>query len=171
MSKLSRDAWVMISMLVILLLIAVVAGSRQDKSKTNAYNPRRTSYSTAPAGLKALYDTLDRLDYRTRRHIDELTIQPADGILFLIAPNTPVSYEEKLALRGWVERGNTLIVVSGSDYFTPSPDKQPKTDKTTPALPSFLASDVRSFNVAGPNRIDEKVSVLDDCLSCSIGFG
>lgn len=170
MPKLSRDAWVMLSLLVILLLIALIAGHQQDKRNAGGFDPRRTSYSTAPAGLRGLYDTLDELGYSVNRHIDDLTVQPDDGILFLIAPDTPVSDDEMRALHGWVERGNTLVMVSTSDYAIVE-DEHPKAHRSTSAVPSFLTPDVNSFNVAGSNRISDEESTLGDALSCSSGYG
>lgn len=171
MRRLSKDAWIMISLLIVLLLVAMIAGGRQNRDRSQGFDPRRTSYSTAPAGLCGLYDTLDRLDYRVRRHIDNLTVQPEDGILFLISPDTPISEDEMKSLQAWVERGNTLVMNSGVVHDPSSLTEKSQVYKSTPAAPSFLAPDVRSFNVAGSNRIEGDELDFSEPLSCATGYG
>jgi len=74
-----------------------------------------STYNAGPYGCKAFYLLLDRLGYEPKRVYS--TGPPSRGrgaLLFLLAPSPlPVSPKAAEAVLKWVERGNTLVFVSG----------------------------------------------------------
>lgn len=151
--KLSQDVWVLVLLVLFTLVVGYFVGRDQGGGGEFEMLPHRTTYSSKPAGLKGLYDTLHKLDYRVVRHLEPLTSPPKDGVFFMAAPTVPVSSEEWQSLRNWVERGN-LLVISLSDRVSEAAiaDAESKV-ASIPTAPSFLLPDVRSFTVLSGSRI------------------
>lgn len=148
--RLSQDVWVLLVLLAFVVGVGVVVGTSGYGSAGTELVPRRTSYSSAPGGLKALYTTLGKLGYQTGRHRHALSRGPEPGTLFLIGPRVPLSHEEWQSLQRWVESGNLLIVASwdlGDDKHLAS---------SRPCQPSFLASDVHVIRAPKSAKIDER---------------
>ncbi len=142
-------------LLALLTIFSVYAGKRSGDTDLGVM-PTPSSYSSRPNGIKGLYDTLDKLNYHVRRNIQPITSQPSSGVFFLLSANSmvPVSNQEWLTLKRWVEKGNLLIVAeTGTDWGY---DDGAKDSKSQPVCPSFLAPDVKAFRVSGKGRVDKK---------------
>ena len=165
MDKVRRDVWVLGGLLVVLIVLGIVLGNNQAADQRNGLLPKPTSYSADADGVKALYETLDRLGYSVTRKTTKLDTAPEDGVLFLLAPDLPISRAEWNALRAWLERGNVLIIGDSSTAVGPILGK-PHTSASKPSCPSVFARGVRSFVVAEKDRIDSG----ELCLRESEGF-
>lgn len=153
MRSLSKDVWILVALLAILIVAGVMSKGRQEASSEFEMFPRRTTYSARPGGTKALYETLRRLDYPVKRNTDVLSDRIDDGALFVISPETPVSQTELNGLRKWVERGNILIMADNQPPVSDT-DKTPHVDSAAPVIPSFLSPGIYSVGIAGYDRID-----------------
>lgn len=171
MRKLSKDIKILIGLLFFLIAIVVLFGRGREVSSETELIPRRTSYSSTPGGVRALYNTLDRLGYPVQRQLCELTTAPSDGVLFMLAPETSPSPSEWLAVREWVKRGNVLVV-AGSELTMPTTlfGKQHAVE-THPTGPSFLSSDTRSFAIAEKARVKSTEMSLDKLRGLVKPFG
>ena len=153
--RLSQDAWVLIILLIFMIIIGGFAGRRQDGSGSGMdVIPRRTTYSDKYGGLKGLHDTLHKLGYPVARQLKPLSKIPKDGVLFIVSPESSISNSEWKMVQSWVERGNTLVVAS--DQIPPIAPDESKLMNSTPSCPSFLAPDVKNFQVSGTERADDK---------------
>ena len=171
MKRLSRDAWVVITLFVILFIAAFFVGGSQraDESAVEPV-PRRTSYSSRPSGLLAFHDTLHRLGYKVERQIESFDrLDPADGVLIIAAPELPISNKEFAAIKKWVERGNTLLMTE-HDYpeFHDYKEKR-KTLRSKPVYPSFLSDGVKSFEALDGGRIIDETWSFSETKSRSYG--
>jgi len=154
--RFSQDIWVLVILLLFLAAAGYFAAARHRDSGVFEVFPRRTTYSSKPGGMKALYETLDKLGYPVIRDLKPLTSPPRDGVLFIVSPETSVSNEEWQALRTWVERGNLLILASDdlTEYMQPA--GKFATERSAPACPSFLSPNVASFRVPKDSSILER---------------
>jgi hypothetical protein len=154
MRSLSKDVWILIVLLAILIVAGVLSKGRQDASSEFEMFPRRTTYSARPGGTKALYETLRRLDYSVKRNTDVLSERINDGALFVMSPETPVSQTELDGLRRWVERGNILVMAANQPPGIDDTSKKPHVNSAAPVVPSFLCPGVTSVGIVGYDRID-----------------
>lgn len=125
--------------------VAYFAVSRHKDSSGLEVIPRRTTYSSRPGGLKALYKTLEALGWQVKRHLKPLTSPPGDGVLFIVTPERPYSSDEMVALQQWVERGNLLVYAPDIHMEDPREGKKNWGVSSSPACPSFLSPNVSSF--------------------------
>lgn len=169
--KLSQDVWVLVLVVLFTLVIGFFVTRGRGSSQEFEMFPHRTTYSSRPGGLKGLYDTLRKLDYKVVRHLEPLTSPPADGVLFMAAPRVEVSSQEWQCLRDWIERGNLLVVsVAGTSCEPAVADKIAKLE-SHPTGPSFLLPEVRSFRVLKNSYILQKTWSFGDDGSFSVPFG
>lgn len=154
--------WILFSLLLLLVFASLLAGgNRQDDSDLELI-PRRTSYSTKAGGVKALYDTLHRLDFPVRRSITEIDDSLEDGVLFIISPEVSIMDREWEALRNWVARGNTLILADNMPSTPDYKNNKVTTYKAPPVYPSFLSDGIESVGFAGKTRIVDQQLTLSN---------
>jgi hypothetical protein len=154
MRSLSKDVWILIGLLAILIVAGVLSKGREEASREFEILPRRTTYSARPGGTKALHETLRALDYRVQRNTHDLSEDIPNGALFVISPETPLAQDELDALRRWVERGNLLIMAYNQPPVVEDMGKEPRVKSAGPVIPSFLSPGVRSVGITGYDRID-----------------
>lgn len=107
--------------LVAVLAAALVLGlaliSSRQSSKLAGASARPTTYSAAPEGMRALYDLLASLGYQVQRFQRPYTELP-DGYGYLLIVVEPLAHEldkeEVVALKGWLDTGNGLLLILGS---------------------------------------------------------
>ncbi len=159
MAKLGKDVWILGLLLVLVIILGIVLGNHQSADQGPEVIPVRTTYSARPGGLRALYETLESLGYPVKRNLGKFDTEPEDGVLFVVAPEAPISREEWDTLRRWIERGN-LLVLTGNAVAEPSVFGGMQTVSSTPACPSFLSRGVSSFVVAEEERIERPYARL-----------
>ncbi len=171
MPRLSRDMWIVIAMLVVLIVAASLMGGGKRADKESGLSFRPTTYSYSPFGLQGLYDTLHKLGYGVRRNLAPLSTAPEDGVLFLVSPETPLTHTESNVVRDWVERGNTLVYTTNYTLKLIDSDKPPKTMTSTAAAPSFLSPGVNSFEVIDDYRITDDAWDFNSDITSGKPFG
>ncbi|MHB0913120.1 MAG: DUF4350 domain-containing protein [Armatimonadota bacterium] len=154
---------------IILIALAVLAAGcllvcRTQSGPGLEAIPKRSTYLAAPGGLKALYQTMDRLGYRVERHNHPLTASPKDGVLFMVSPETPIGRREIEPLRRWVERGNLLVYVE-DDILGDMDDTVRSNSKRL--LPTPLSQGMKRAVTVGDERVPEKWGLGDICLFSS----
>src|SRR5215510_8164711 len=106
--SLSRDSWLVLGLLTLLLLVTVAAAIQQTRS---AKLPALTSFSSAPDGARALWLWLDELDYEVNQEAVSFFEPPPDtSLIFLLEPGMEVTAEEWQVPDEWVEDGGTLVL-------------------------------------------------------------
>lgn len=145
--RLSQDAWVLLILGFFLMLLGLVTRAHQKSTGGIDVIPKRSTYSTAPSGMKALYETLHDTGYNVTRHLEPFTVLPKDGVLFICSPEIPVSANEWDSLRKWTEKGNMLIVGPGIEPDEFNPSNKIDTSTSAPGVPSFAAPNVRVLRI------------------------
>lgn len=161
--RVSQDVWVILGLLLLLIVASFFVGGDKDEEGGSPLMPHHSTYYAKRAGLKALYTTLRRLNYHVERNIDPLTSPPPDGTLFIIGPESPVSRSEWRTLRGWLKRGNTLIVAPEIGIESISTDAV-ETDQSSAKCPSFLSPDVSAFVVPKDRFISDDYWAPEDSV-------
>ncbi len=112
--KLSRDTWLGIGILIMLVLVTSVAAMQGTDENDLPY----LSTSSAPNGTRALDLWLNRLGYPTADAFT-LSFDPDSDIdvIFIIQPIYSITDSEWKLLDQWVERGGTLIL-AGTNTVT-----------------------------------------------------
>jgi hypothetical protein len=106
--KLSRDAWLGIGLLIILMLVTVAAAIQQA-NQTDA--PPYSSLSSDPDGTRALQLWLDELGYAVNDELLTTFELPQDaGLIFMLEPFPGITPEEWETLDAWVETGGVLVL-------------------------------------------------------------
>ncbi|HLY29329.1 MAG TPA: DUF4350 domain-containing protein [Aggregatilineales bacterium] len=109
----SRQSWanarLIVAVLAGLLLVAILVVLTGAQS-----GPPLSIYSTDPDGAMALSLWLQKLGYSVREWIPDAVPQPADGMLFVLAPLTSYSQSETAKIHQWVSDGHTLVVAGES---------------------------------------------------------
>jgi len=169
-ARLSQDVWVLLALFLFLVVITIFAAGKRDGGTGIDLIPRRTTYSARPGGLRALYETLDKLGYRVSRRLEPFNSAPAGGVLFLISPEVPLSTAEWTTLRQWVEAGN-LLVVSSDDIETLAGGEKMPTARSAPIYPSFLSPGVRAFVTPNDAELFDQEWSFEHGESCQSPFG
>lgn len=105
--KLSRDSWLAIGLLVIIVLITIAAGIQEGRK---AEMPALTSISSAPNGALALRLWLEGLGYKIAEpELTTFNISDDIDIAFILEPIYFESENELILVKDWVEKGGTLI--------------------------------------------------------------
>lgn len=108
MKRLSRDTWLTLGILAILVIITAFGAVRQAQ---NQRLPSFTSYSSAPDGVRAFNLWLEALSYDIRNITYENFRVPLDVDLVIILEPTSSLMDEHLELLDeWVEAGGTLVL-------------------------------------------------------------
>src|SRR5262245_54475382 len=111
--SLSRDSWLALGLILLLVLVTIAAAIQQTDS---SHLPALTSASSAPTGGRALSLWLGQLGYTVDDKVPA-TFQPPSNtsLILLLEPITEVTVEEWQLLDNWVEGGGTLLL-AGEGY-------------------------------------------------------
>lgn len=113
MRRLSRDSWLAIILLVVLVLVTVAAGISEATRREDAVPLASDSY--APNGARALWLWLDKLGYEVSDEVsDRFRLPEGTGLLLMLEPRVVVTEAEWHAIDDWVEDGGTLVLVGES---------------------------------------------------------
>lgn len=96
--------------LVLVILISILGSvdTRRDSWMALSFDTGSRSRN----GLKALRDSLRKLDYDLRINRLPFTELNTPGTLIVVQPTLEISFEDRVALRRWVSNGNTLILAA-----------------------------------------------------------
>jgi hypothetical protein len=160
--RFSQDTIVLLVLLFLLIVVSILASRREPSDGGGlSFSSTRTTYSSSPPGVKALYETLRRLNYPVTRQLAPLTSSPGPGVLFMLGHGNvvPVSKYEWASIEKWVSSGN-LLVTDSAEYHSHAPGEQtqentykyvpgeqPRTETAHPVCPSFLSGNVRAIAV------------------------
>lgn len=115
MIRLSRDAWLAIGLVAV--LIAVTVGAALLTAQAEEVPPPLASFSSAPDGARALQLWVEKLGYGIydspfRRY----TIPPTMKLAFVLEPTETITEDEWEVLDEWVDEGGTLIMAGNQLY-------------------------------------------------------
>lgn len=118
MKRPSRDTWLAIGLLTILVIVTIVAAVYQARQMEGKLPPL-ASFSSAPDGTRALRLWLERLGYTVSDEAGE-TFRPPDSadITLILEPVAPITEREWQTIDAWVEHGGTLVLAGESRWFT-----------------------------------------------------
>lgn len=109
MKRLSRDTWLALGLLIMLLgVVFAAAVQRTEQEKP----PPLASFSSEPDGSEALRLWLQDLGYQTH-HEPETAFRPPDdaSLLLMLEPSTlGIDSEDWSIVDAWVKRGGTLLL-------------------------------------------------------------
>jgi hypothetical protein len=108
MKRLSRDTWLTLVILVVLVVITAFGAVRQAQSRQL---PPFTSYSSAPDGVRAFNLWLEALAYNIRNiTYQNFRLPPEIDLIFILQPSSALAEEHLQLLDNWVEEGGTLVL-------------------------------------------------------------
>jgi len=167
--RIPREAWWVAALVALALgVILVLQGGRAGTEPRDASYYLRTTYSSGPFGVRALYLTLRELRYDVRRLRVPFTPStlPERGTLVAVGPFAPammVTSREWSALYRWVAAGHAAILVS--EWLGPEGGQQGPTveevfepaplNYARPSQPTYLARGVRRLAIRSRQRIPE----------------
>jgi hypothetical protein len=110
MKRISRDAWLTITILLLLLVITGIATVAEARRQADM--PPLATFSDQPDGARALRLWADSLGYDTDTVSDQIfTVPAAADLLFILEPALPgLSAAEWETVDDWVNRGGTLLL-------------------------------------------------------------
>lgn len=115
--KLSRDAWLGLGVMALLVLVTISVTLQQDSAPVIPY----LSTSSDPSGTRALKLWVEDLGYKTVETSDTAFLPPADvKIIFIIQPITRITENDWKLLDHWVEAGGLLILAGDSSSMDAS---------------------------------------------------
>ena len=110
--KFSRDAWLGIGIISLLVLTTMFVALRQNNAPVIPY----LSSSSAPSGTLGLKMWMNELGYASREISPTAFVLPADAkIIFIIEPLMSVTATEWTILDQWVEAGGLLIIAGDNN--------------------------------------------------------
>lgn len=114
MNRLSRDAWLAIGLVVLLLGVTFAAGLQQTQQEKP---PPYASFSAAPDGTLALARWLAQIGFSVSSDVHS-AFQPPDNaaLIVVLEPTEPISAADWDSLDKWVGDGGTLLLAG--DTFT-----------------------------------------------------
>ena len=114
MSKGGPTNWWKVGGLAILFFLALYGLAALESGKINKGDERRTTYSTAAGGYKALYLWLDELGLPVKRWERTLKDLPVEAsVLVLAEPELSPTRGELRSLREWITNGGTFVLIGG----------------------------------------------------------
>ncbi len=155
MKTLSRDARLVIGIIVLLVAIIAFAAIQQ---RTEEQYPRLSTLSSAPDGARALKLWVKELRYNVNEQVLGSFAPPKDAsIVFMLESISPTEGEMN-ALDQWVEEGGTVIAIGGQygmfsliDHYNFSfgylPNNAGTPSNETPLLDSPSALDLKNTKV------------------------
>jgi hypothetical protein len=115
MRRLSRDAWLAIGLVALLIVITV--GSALLTARADEVPPPLASFSSTPNGARALQLWVEQLGYGLYDSpFNRYTIPPTMKLVFVLEPTETITEDEWEVLDEWVEEGGTLIVAGDQLY-------------------------------------------------------
>jgi hypothetical protein len=155
MKTLSRNTWVAIGVLILLVIVTVVAALH---TQTEQQFPRLSTLSSAPSGALALKLWIHELGYEVNEQVLTAFAPPEQAsIIFMLEPRLPTEVEMD-SVDNWVESGGTLIAI-GEGYemlplvdhykffFNYLPDNTGRPSNETPLLESPPSLDLKNAKV------------------------
>ncbi len=113
--KLTRDNWLVIGLVVLLLLLTLAAALQRNNLQTIPY----LSTSSAQDGTLALKMWVQKLGYRVLDDTSSVYQPPADAnVIFIIQPIYDISNNEFDQLDAWVKKGGMLILAGDQPYIS-----------------------------------------------------
>ena len=113
MSSGGRTNWWKVAGLGVLLFLAAYGLVALEPKETNTGHERRTTYSAAAGGYKALYLWLQELNLPVKRWERTLNDLPAEtSVLVMVEPELGPSKDELKSLKQWVAHGGTFILIA-----------------------------------------------------------
>ncbi len=113
MKALSRDSWLAIGLLAVMVLTAATAAIYEARQASGAATPPRLSTSSAaPNGARALWLWLDELGYAVSAQVTD-PYRPAEDseVVLLLEPVARITADEWETLEAWLEDGGVLVIV------------------------------------------------------------
>jgi hypothetical protein len=108
MRRFSRDTWLGVGLLVLLLAITFIAAVANAEERTA---PPLASFSAQPNGAKALKLWLAESGYTIHEKTPSQYGPPDEaGLVFILQPILPITSDEWETLDTWLEEGGTLIL-------------------------------------------------------------
>ena len=159
--KAAKDLALLAVPLLLVVLASLSLWGGEHSSMQEDIFPARTTYSSRPGGMRALYLTLSDLGYPVRRERTDFSRLPQGAVLFLIEPSQSVRNDEWAHLRDWVNDGGLAfcfleweLAPSAADWIGPDePLELPPEFDSTPIQPSFAASGGASLRVCSRVRL------------------
>ena len=113
MSRGGPTKWWKVGGLGILLFLAVYGLVALESGEINEKHERRTTYSAAAGGYKALYLWLDAMNLPVKRWERTLKDLPAAAsVLVLAEPELSPSKGELRSLKKWIGNGGTFVLIA-----------------------------------------------------------
>ena len=113
MSRGGPTNWWKVGGLGILLFLALYGLAALESGEINKGDERRTTYSTAASGYKALYLWLDKLSLPVKRWERKLNDLPVEAsVLVLAEPELSPTRGELRSLREWIANGGTFVLIA-----------------------------------------------------------
>lgn len=110
--RLSRDSWLAIGLILLLVLISAAAGAQQTAGQNI---PPLASFSVRSDGSRALREWLDALGYTTLDTTNSyFEIPDRTKLVLILEPKTSISEVEWGALDDWIETGGVLFIVGNN---------------------------------------------------------
>ena len=115
MKRISREAWLVFALGLLLMLVTVAAAIRQVQA---VELPALSSSSNAPNGGRALRLWLEKLGYRVETGPGS-TFQIPEGIslILMLEPSYDVTESEWEQIDAWIEQGGVLVL-AGEGWMT-----------------------------------------------------
>jgi hypothetical protein len=109
MRPLSRDSWLAIGLLAVLLLVTIAAAVYQARGEE--HNVPLSSFSSAPNGARALHLWLSELGYPVSNEPNStFHLARETGLTLILEPFTGITPDEWETIDAWVEEGGTLVL-------------------------------------------------------------
>lgn len=104
----SRDMWLAIALLVILMIVTAVAALQQIQTQGP---PAFASFSSEPNGSRALFLWLDQLGYTVRNNsMSAFDLPPDTHFVIMLEPSVRVTSNDWDIIDEWVNQGGSLLL-------------------------------------------------------------
>ena len=118
MRRISRDTWLALGVVVLLLASTIAAAVQQARAQIRQSAPPLSSFSTAPEGTAALWSWLDELGYTVSNEVDVgFAIPAGTRLVWLLEPTREITADDWMVLEHWVQQGGTLVL-AGEGWTT-----------------------------------------------------
>lgn len=108
MKQLSRDSWLAIGLLGLLVLVTIAAAMQQTQK---TIYPPLSSLSSTPDGARALWLALAELDYQVNNDVPVSFRLPQEaGVMLMLEPFPNIIPSEWESIDRWVKGGGSLVL-------------------------------------------------------------